>query len=146
MAATNNNAPHWALRYVEALADPEGDHVSPAGPSRPWTGERKLALAVLEDAVHVLFKYAGAVSVAGRALWWTAYDWVLDDRADDPFDFEVVCATVGIAPEWLRRGLRIRFAQGGPRPTLRRRAHGRGHGQVTGTYSVDRRGRRRRNT
>lgn len=139
MAATNKDAPHWALRYVEALADPEGDHVSPAGPSRPWTGERKLALAVLEDACRVLFTCAAATTPRARALWWETYEWVLDDRADDPFDFEVVCATIGLSPEWLRRGLRLRFAQGGPRPMLRRRAGGAGVTQVNGAYTAPRR-------
>jgi len=119
------------VRYLDVLADPNGEHVVPEAASRPWTGERLLHLAILEDAIRVLFKYHGLASPKGAKLWWEAWDWLVSPAADDPFDYICICTSVGLDPDWVREGLRKRMVPG-VRPVVRRhRARGGGNTRVT---------------
>jgi len=67
--------------------------------------EKKLMLAILEDAVACFQKYVVARDGKGKALFRETEDWVLEDHGDWLFSFANVCETLGFEPEYLRQGL-----------------------------------------
>jgi hypothetical protein len=68
--------------------------------------EKRLMLAVLEGAVSDFQKYATAATGRGRRLFADAEAWLASGVADRPLDFESVCHALGLAPEFIRAGLR----------------------------------------
>jgi hypothetical protein len=67
--------------------------------------EKKLMLAVLENAVACFQKYAFARDRKGRLLFQEVEYWVQETNRDWPFSFANVCETLGFAPDYLRQGL-----------------------------------------
>jgi hypothetical protein len=67
--------------------------------------EKKLMLAVLEDAIACFQKYVLARDGKGKLLFQETEEWVLDGNGDWLFSFANVCDTLGFDPEYLRRGL-----------------------------------------
>lgn len=75
--------------------------------------ERRLRLAVLEDAIRELQRYGGAAS--GRARYEDALAWFASDDRDEPFSFASVCDALRLDPGYIRRGLaRWRLSPGRP--------------------------------
>lgn len=68
--------------------------------------EKKLMLAVLEDAVACYQKYLLARDSKGKTLFLEAELWVEQKSGDGVFSFDSVCEVLGLDPEYLRRGLR----------------------------------------
>jgi hypothetical protein len=71
-----------------------------------FDGERRLMIAILEDAVNCFMKQLHAVDPKARQLYLDAEEWIM---AEDPswfFSFENVCNTLDLNPEYLREGLR----------------------------------------
>jgi hypothetical protein len=83
-------------------------------------GEFRLMLAILEDAVDVYRKQAGAGDARRRALFDDAESWIESDDRSWLFSFENICATLGIDSGYLRKGLRAwkRRAGHGSRGTV----------------------------
>ena len=69
-------------------------------------GEKRLMLAVLQDALDCYQKYAFAKDNHGRQLFADADTWVSCEDSDWYFSFENICETLEINPAYLRRGLR----------------------------------------
>jgi hypothetical protein len=67
---------------------------------------KRLMLAVLEDALRCLQTYAERQNPIHHRMFVEAEFWVLDRRADGPFSFETICATLGIQSNHLRDGIR----------------------------------------
>lgn len=67
--------------------------------------EKKLMLAVLEDAIACFQSYVFARDPKGKVLFQEAEQWVQDTNSDGPFSFANVCETLGFAPDYLRQGL-----------------------------------------
>jgi hypothetical protein len=67
--------------------------------------EKKLMLAVLEDAIACYQKYLFARDIKGKALFQEAEEWVGEAGAANVFSFDSVCETLGLNPDYLRRGL-----------------------------------------
>ena len=67
--------------------------------------EKKLMLAVLEDAIACFQKYVFARDGKGRMLFQEAEDWVQEKNGDWLFSFANVCETLGFNPDYLRQGL-----------------------------------------
>ena len=68
-------------------------------------GEKKLMLAVLQDALDCYQKYAFAKDGAGLQLFSDAYSWISCDDRNWYFSFENICETLEISPEYLRDGV-----------------------------------------
>jgi hypothetical protein len=68
-------------------------------------GEKRLMLAVLEDALDCYQKYAFARDGHGQQLFTEACEWIASESRDWFFSFENICETLEITPEYLRRGL-----------------------------------------
>ena len=69
-------------------------------------GERRLMIAVLEDAVDIYRKQAGAKEPRGQQLFREAEEWIEDPDRSWLFAFENICDVLDIDAEYLRGGLR----------------------------------------
>ena len=67
--------------------------------------ERELMLAILEDAIKTLQEHHGALSVKKKRLFEETRNWFFSDDATWIFSFVSVCATLGLNPDYLRKGL-----------------------------------------
>jgi hypothetical protein len=67
--------------------------------------ERRLVVAVLEDAVDCFQKHIHARDDKARQLFLDAEEWICSQDRSWPFSFENVCDLLQINPEYLRRGL-----------------------------------------
>jgi len=68
-------------------------------------GERRLMIAVLEDAVDVYRKQVGARDPRGEQLFQEAEVWIEDPDRTWLFSFQNICDVLDIDPDYLRRGL-----------------------------------------
>ncbi len=68
-------------------------------------GERRLMLAVLEDAVNVFKKQVLATDPKARQLFVEAEEWITHDDPSWFFSFTNVCDTLDLDPEYIRNGL-----------------------------------------
>lgn len=69
-------------------------------------GERRLMLAVLEDAVSCYQKNVGASGARNQRLFEEAEEWFLDTDGTWPFSFEAVCVILGYDSDYFRSQLR----------------------------------------
>ncbi len=67
--------------------------------------EKRLMLAVLEDAVGTFQKYVNARERAGQRLFAEVEDWFAADEGDWPYSFVNISQALGLDPEYLRTGL-----------------------------------------
>jgi hypothetical protein len=68
-------------------------------------GQRRLMIAVLEDAIECFQKYVDAEDSRGRQLGTEAEEWFLTDDPKWLFSFTNVCETLDLNPAFLREGL-----------------------------------------
>jgi hypothetical protein len=77
--------------------------------------ECRLLWAVLENAIDIYMKYAGATGRRGKRLFQEAEAWIFQDDPTWLCSFVSICHVLGLEPEYLRLGLqRWRAAQGLP--------------------------------
>ena len=76
-------------------------------------GERRLMVAILEDAVDVYRKQAGARDRKRRQLFEDAEGWIESHDNSWIFSYENICDVLGIDAAYLRKGLRIWKARAG---------------------------------
>ncbi len=67
--------------------------------------ERRLRLAILEDALRYYRDYAGMSDRRARAWHDDAAEWFASRDRSEPFAFENVCDALGLDPAAIRRGL-----------------------------------------
>jgi hypothetical protein len=65
--------------------------------------EKRLMVAILEDALSMLMKYHRAQH--GRGLYNEARGWFLSRRTSWLYDFERICQSLDFDPDYIRRGL-----------------------------------------
>ncbi|MCC6764249.1 MAG: hypothetical protein IT293_06270 [Deltaproteobacteria bacterium] len=68
-------------------------------------GERRLMLAVLEDAVNCFMKQIHATDPKARRLFEDAEGWIAAEDRTWFFSFDNVCEALGLNPEYLRAGI-----------------------------------------
>jgi hypothetical protein len=71
------------------------------------SGEQRLMLAVLVDAINVLQSWQGGGSARKRRNFAEAAQWVNTRGASHPFSFDSVCDALEIDSELLRSRLRV---------------------------------------
>ena len=91
-------------------------------------GERRLMIAVLEDAVDVYRKQAGAGDPRGEQLFREAEAWIEDPDRTWLFSFQNICDVLDIDAGYLREGLH----------RWKERASGDRHGPVVTLRAGDR--------
>lgn len=87
------------------------------------SGEQRLMLAVLADAINVLQSWQGGGNVRKRRNFAEAAQWVNTRGTGHPFAFDSVCDALAVDPELVRerlRGLTMRPATAAQRPALGR--------------------------
>ncbi|MBI3000711.1 MAG: hypothetical protein HYY46_20015 [Deltaproteobacteria bacterium] len=67
--------------------------------------EKRLMLAVLEDAVACFQKYASVRDGKGKAMFRDAEEWILEEERDWLFSFNNICEVLGFDPQYVRLGL-----------------------------------------
>lgn len=70
----------------------------------PLEPEKRLMLAVLEDAIWCYQKYMFTRDNKGKTLFREVEDWILEEEDDGVFSFANICAVVGFNPDYVRRG------------------------------------------
>jgi hypothetical protein len=78
-----------------------------------YDGERRLMVAVLEDAVDVYRKQVGATDHRRQQMFRDAEAWIEDPDRTWIFSFENICDVLGIDSGYLRSGLRSFKKQAG---------------------------------
>src|ERR687892_2309158 len=68
--------------------------------------ERRLAYAVLEDAVLCFQRFINATSKREKQLYQDAAAWIFEREDNEVFSFEFICDICGFDPDFLRMGLR----------------------------------------
>lgn len=68
--------------------------------------EKRLMLAVLEDAVGTYQKYAFSRERNGERLFAEAEEWIESVENEWPYSFANICDALGLEHEFLRSGLR----------------------------------------
>lgn len=81
--------PEQFFSEVSALGDPE----------------RRLRLAVLQDALRYYQQGAGATGRRARMLYEDAADWFASSDSTEPFSFVNVCDALDLDPHYIRSGL-----------------------------------------
>jgi hypothetical protein len=118
---TANNAPSWA----EEIITPAQFFASSTDTALVWSGERKLLLAVLQDAVDSLFRYRNDPTTRGRRLFRETHDWFWSMDRSWLCSFENICDQLHLDAGYLRRGLRRYYdptaVSAAPPPRQRRR-------------------------
>jgi hypothetical protein len=89
--------------FVPDVLTPEQFYDSRNSSIRPV---KKLMMAILEDALRCFQNNADAKTGARKRLFNEAEQWLCGEGGEGPFSFEVVCETLGIEPQFLRKGLR----------------------------------------
>jgi hypothetical protein len=67
--------------------------------------EKRLMLAVLEDAVHCFQDNLAAESDTKKKLFAEAEEWILGNDDEWTFSFASICDVFGLNPEYVRHGL-----------------------------------------
>ena len=67
--------------------------------------EKRLMLAILEDAIHCFQDNILARNVRGRRLFEEAEEWIVEVDDNWVFSFENICETLGFSPAYVRQGL-----------------------------------------
>lgn len=67
--------------------------------------EKRLMLAVLEDAVRCFQDNVSAESDAKKKLFAEAAEWFLAEDDNSTFSFDNICDALALNPEYVRRGL-----------------------------------------
>jgi hypothetical protein len=84
-----------------------------------------LMVAILEDALICLDKYANAKSRAGRLIYQEAEQWLDREGGNSLFSFGAVCDILGVESDYLRVGIdqwRGKQSRGGSARRLKRRS------------------------
>ena len=71
-----------------------------------FTGEQRLMVAVLENAVDDYLKYAAARDPRQRRLFADTEEWIEADGRSWLYDFGTVCDHLGLDAGYVREGLR----------------------------------------
>jgi len=77
--------------------------------------EKRLILAVLDDAVACFQKYVSAQKPKEKALFQEVEEWFLEKESDWAFSFENICESLDLDPDYLRKGL-VQWKEGQVRP------------------------------
>jgi len=67
--------------------------------------EKRLMLAILEDAINSFQDNLLSPSVKGKKFFEEAEEWILDKDGDWIFSFDNICQVLGFNPEYVRHGL-----------------------------------------
>jgi hypothetical protein len=94
------------LARLFAAPSVDAGQVPMYAPSRLDSGERRLALAILEDALRCVVRHHGSRVAEQRQAAREAMDWMARDDDTPPFTFVRLCQIFELDPDWIRRLVR----------------------------------------
>ena len=99
------SVPQWgeSLFYNDPLTSIE--YFDSLKRTLPMESEKRLMLAVLQDAVECYQKYLLSRRGKDKNLFSEAEAWILDQDSRSTFSFDNVCDSLGLAPNYVRAGL-----------------------------------------
>lgn len=101
---------HKSMKSLASLPDevmtPEQFFIPAHQTAGAWPGERRLLLAVLEDAVASFLRYRTSRTTRGKRLFREDEAWFMSSDQSWAFSFESICAQLHLDPDYIRRGLR----------------------------------------
>lgn len=80
--------------------------------------ERRLMLAVLQDALECYRKYAFAHDNRGQQMFSEARDWIFSQDKKWWYSFENICELLGFDPQYLRRQAQDWYARASSDPGI----------------------------
>lgn len=97
-------APEMEEMVERVLASPSVDvsQIPMHHRSRIDSGEARLALAILDDAIRCLLRHAESRLAHQRAEAQEALEWIRSDRSDYALCFIPICQLFDIDPDWVR--------------------------------------------
>ena len=101
----NGSLPQWgeSLFHNDPLTSTE--YFDSLKRTLPIESEKRLMLAVLQDAVECYQKYLLARRGKDKNLFSEAEAWILERDSRSTFSFDNVCDSLGLAPNYVRAGL-----------------------------------------
>jgi hypothetical protein len=83
-----------------------------------WTGERRLLLAVLEEAVESFFRYRDATTRRRQRLFNETVEWFWDHDQRWLYSFETICQHLDLDADYIRGGLQRLYETGTGEKTI----------------------------
>lgn len=90
---------------MDEIITPEQFFTSVRQSAASWTGEQRLLLAVLEDAVSNFLRYKGSCTTRGKRLFREECEWFWSHEKRYLYAFETICDYLHLDPDYLRVGL-----------------------------------------
>lgn len=110
--ATGFGFEHTDIGYLIAPEQPTPEQWADARRAEWMTGEKRLLLAVLEDAVRCYIEYGENGKVCRKKKLFDEAERWIQGEGDSDLSFEYVCGELGIDHDWLRKRLQIARASG----------------------------------
>ena len=108
-ADTRNITVHRGEERINALFQPDtllpAQYLDTLRRTTFLEPEKRLMLAVLDDAINCYRDNLFSPRGKARRLFDEAEEWIVTPGGDRVFSFDNVCESLGLNPEYLRRGL-----------------------------------------
>ena len=127
---TDNFMPSWS----EEVLTPEQFFPSARDSAAAWSGERKLLLAVLQDALASFFRYRQDPTTRGKRLFREVHEWFWSADRQWLCSFESICDNLHLDADYIRRGLKLYYdpvAYSSTPPPVQRRRTRRANSHLT---------------
>lgn len=105
MLHDTNDRGDLAVSLVEELVFPEQFFTRAVESASHWTGERRLLLAVLQEAVDSFLRHRNATTRRGKRLFREDKEWFWAKDRDELLSFESICGHLNLDPDYIRLGL-----------------------------------------
>ena len=99
------SVPQWGESLFHNDPMTSTDYFDSLKRTLPIESEKRLMLAVLQDAVECYQKYLVARRGKDKNLFSEAEAWILEQDNRSAFSFDNVCDSLGLAPNYVRAGL-----------------------------------------
>ena len=99
------SVPQWGESLFHNDPMTSTDYFDSLKRTLPIESEKRLMLAVLQDAVECYQKYLVARRGKDKNLFSEAEAWILERDQRSAFSFDNVCDSLGLAPNYVRAGL-----------------------------------------
>src|SRR5690242_10412161 len=91
LPASRESTPLSLAPSIDEIMLPEQLFTYARNAAATWTGEQRLLLAVLEDALANFFRYRGARTTRGKRLFREECEWFWSKEKNCLYAFETVC-------------------------------------------------------
>jgi hypothetical protein len=99
--------PARALRISSSIGPADPVAIQELFSSGIRSGEERLMLAVLKDAIECFQQYVVSEYPWEKKLFQEAEDWILARNTDCFFSFKNICESLQLDPGYIRRGLAV---------------------------------------